>query len=312
MANHFPKISLLNLDWNDLKFFLAVARGGSLTQAAESLDASPSTVSRHIDALEKKLGVTLFLRSQSGYLLSDQGQDMLEPIVAVEQSMMSVERRGHTGDVAQTLSGKVRLATSEGLAAYLVAPQLPEFRRRYPRVQVELVVGVAMVDLHRREADLALRFVNPADQVDGQDFIGIHLGEVRFSAYCSRQLLGNRQPDMLKLADELECIAWSDDTQPMPITAWTRKLFGNKAPLMSSNNMLVQHHAARAGLGIVVLPDYMGETDRDLVRLTVPDHLPMWLNLWVVYHRDLKRSQRVMAMRDFLKDVLKRHLRSQQ
>ena len=311
MANRFPKISLLNLDWNDLKFFLAVARSGSLTQAAEWLDASPSTVSRHIDALEQKLGVTLFIRSQSGYLLSDQGQDMLEPIVAVEQSMMSVERRGHTGDVAQTLSGKVRLATSEGLAAYLVVPQLAEFRRRYPHVQVELVAGVATVDLQRREADLALRFVNPAEQVKGQDFIATHLGQVHFGAYCSRSLIGKREADVLKIAKDMEFIAWSDDMQSLPMTAWLQKLSGNKAALMSSNNLLVQHHAARAGLGIVVLPDYMGNADPDLARLKVPDHLPMWLNLWVVYHRDLKRSQRVMALRDFLKDRLQKHLEKQ-
>jgi DNA-binding transcriptional LysR family regulator len=127
MGNSFPKKPVLDLDWNDLKFFLAVARTGSLTAAAQWLEASPSTVSRHIDTLEQRLGVTLFLRNQTGYVLSDQGQDMLEPVTAIEESMLSVARRSDGADPKSALRGTVRLATSDGLATFLVTRNLKEF-----------------------------------------------------------------------------------------------------------------------------------------------------------------------------------------
>lgn len=304
MANHFPKSSVLDLDWNDLKFFLAVARTGSLTAASQLLGTSPSTVARHIDALEDRLGAKLFLRHQTGYLLSDQGQDVLEPIAVIEHSMLSME--GLKTGLKNTLRGKVRLATSDGLATFLVTPHLLEFWRRHPQVQVELLTSLNIVDLNRREADLALRFVNPAENVNSQDYIGLNLGPVYFRAYCARSLLDARTPDLNLLSNELDYISWTEDWAALPMMGWLSKVFGTKKPLLSSNNLLVHLQAVRAGVGVALLPDYMGADDSTLCELTLPDAISSARDLWLVYHRDLKSSQRVLAMRDFLKDVAQR------
>ncbi len=304
MANRFPKSSVLDLDWNDLKFFLAVARTGGLTAASQLLGASPSTVARHIDALEHRLGTKLFLRHQTGYLLSDQGQDVLEPIAAIEQSMLSMDGLNGSADLKNTLRGKVRLATSDGLATFLVTPHLPEFWARHPQVRVELLTSLNIVDLNRREADLALRFVNPAENHSSQDYIGLNLGPVHFRAYCARSLLGARTPDIDLLSNELDYISWTEDWAALPMMGWLTKVFGSKTPILSSNNLLVHLQAVRAGIGVALLPDYMGADDPTLCELALPDTISSARDLWLVYHRDLKSSQRVLAMRDFLKDVV--------
>ncbi|MGC3981114.1 MAG: LysR family transcriptional regulator [Steroidobacteraceae bacterium] len=312
MGNGFPKTAVLNIDWNDLKYFLAVARSGSLTAAAQTLDSSTSTVSRHIDALEQRMGVKLFLRTQSGYLLSDAGQDILEPVSAIEQSMLAVERRNDASALNSELRGKVRLATSDGLAAYLVAPHLQQFWQRHPQVQVELLTSVAIVDLNRREADLALRFVNPAEQLNAQDYIALNLGAVQFGAYCASKVLPGSSLEVREAAQQLDFISWNESWSSLPMMEWLPNLFGNKVPLLTTNNLLVQHQAARAGLGIALLPDYMGDDDPLLCRLILPENINAQRALWLVYHRDLKNSQRVIAMRDFLKDLVGQRLSKQQ
>jgi DNA-binding transcriptional LysR family regulator len=306
MGNSFPKSSVLDLDWNDLKFFLAVARTGGLTPASQLLGTSPSTVARHIDALENQLGIKLFLRHQTGYRLTDQGQDVLEPIVAIEQSMLSMDGLNSGVASQKTLRGKVRLATTEGLATHLVVPHLHEFWARYPQVQVELLTSVGTVDLKRREADLALRFINPAEHVSTQDYIGLNLGRIHFGVYCAQHLVGKRPRDIKLLANEMEYISWDEDWATLPMMDWLTRLFGSKAPILTSNNFLVHYHAACAGIGVALLPDYMGTADPRLCELALPDDLSTWRELWLVYHRDLKSSQRVLAMRDFLKDVVQR------
>lgn len=304
MAKSFPKNDVLGLDWNDLKFFLAVARAGGLTAAAQELGTSPSTVSRHIEALEQRLGVTLFLRQQTGYLLTDQGKEMLEPIGTVEQSMLTVERRGDSVQQEERISGRVRLATSEGLATFLVAPHLMRFWQRYPLVQVELISGAALVDLGRREADLALRFVNPSEHSASQDYIAMHLGAIHFNPYCARSLVGDNPVDLAQLVEQLDYISWDDDWTSLPMANWIARQFHDKKPILTSNSLIVHYQAVRSGAGLALLPDYIGLQDPLLYKVPLPEHLIPKRDLWLVYHRDLKASQRVIVMRDFLKELV--------
>lgn len=305
MANHFPKKEVYSLDWNDLKFFFAVAQEGSLTAAAEQIGSSPSTVSRHIDALEKRLDVALFLRQQTGYVLTDQGKAVLEQVSVVEQSMHSVQRRGDHSRLDLQLTGKIRIATTEGIAALLIAPNLSEFLLRHPQVQIDLVADTAIVDLNRREADLALRFVNPNIRINDQDYIATYLGKMPFGAYCARRLLNGDSPtDIQSLIPKFDYISWSDEWSNLPMVDWLKTVFESQAPILTSNSLLVQYEAARAGLGIALLPDYMGSSDSLLCKIVLPDDIPSWRELWIVYHRDLKSSQLIVAMRDYLKELV--------
>src|SRR6516162_2201124 len=143
------------MDWDDFKHFLAVARGGSLTAAAHSLKSSPATVSRRVAALERKLGTRLFDRRQSGYSLTEDGELIRVKAEDMEDAVIAAEREALGRDLRAT--GKVRVAASDDIATYLIAPSLGQFRRLYPGIMLEIVAQRDVVNLSRREADIALR-----------------------------------------------------------------------------------------------------------------------------------------------------------
>lgn len=292
-----------SFDWNDLKYFLAVARFGGLSAAAVELGGSPSTVSRHILALERHLGVRLFLRQQSGYLLSDEGTSLFERVVAVERSTDAVARGTAGHPQLDGVSGVVRLAAPESLAVHLVTPHLPQLHARHPRLQVELVVGQAQADLSRREADLALRLVDPSGQRASRDHVARQLGRMPFGLYASPQAHpGDGAPWR-----ERNYINWNTAWIHIPTAEWLERMYSPRAPVFSSNSLDVQIAAARTGLGLVLIPSYIGDADPALRRVPVDETLPH-RDVWLVYHRDLKGSSRVLAMKAFLVDLLARKL----
>src|SRR6266478_5030445 len=147
------------MEWDDLKYFLAVARAGSLADSAHSLKTSPATVGRRIAALETRLGARLFDRKQTGYTLTESGEAILSKAEEVEEAVLSVERETLGRDLRA--NGRVRLATSDELAATLIAPHFSEFRRLYPNILLEVVGRLDLANLSRREADVSLRTARP-------------------------------------------------------------------------------------------------------------------------------------------------------
>lgn len=283
------------MDWNNLKFFLAVARFGGLTPAASHLATSVSTVSRHIDAMESTLGVRLFLRRQRGYLLTDAGAMLLERVADVERSMQAVERQG---DAIKELTGVVRLATFESLAHYLLVPQLHKFTSRYPQLQLEILVNRNLADLSRREADLALRIINPNIDEHEPDNIVQYVGSFRFELYCTPTALARVEGDWQKLPH----ISWDAAWFRLPMVNWLQQLFPHQAPILRSNTMQTHVLAASSEMGAALLPSFIGDQHQGLIKATT---IPMDTHqeLWLSYHRDLKASSRVMAMRDFILEI---------
>ncbi|GHD62109.1 LysR family transcriptional regulator [Jeongeupia chitinilytica] len=286
------------LDWNDLKFFLAVARGGGLTPAAQVLGTSASTVSRHVDALEARLGVRLFMRQQRGYLLTDEGSALFGQVAEVERATQAVERqRGGLGDA---VSGLIKVATSETLGNHLLAPNLAGFAARHPRAQVELVVSRHLADLSRREADLALRMMEPDAPVIGTDYIAHALGKVYFGLYAAPALL-SAHPDWRTMP----YMTWDESWAHYSMGNWLVGQFGGREPLLRANNLQAQYAAARSGLGLVMLPRFLGDAD-PLLRPVPGTPVPAGRDLWLVYHRDLKASRRVQAMRRYIGELVAR------
>lgn len=299
----------LAFDWNDLKFFLAVAQHGGLSGAASELDTSPSTVSRHIAALEERLGVTLFLRQQTGYLLTDDGSNLLQHVEQVEQAMTAVERNGNLS-AQQEVSGQVRLATTEMLAIHLIVPHLPEFRARYPKLQVDINVALTRANLSRREADLALRIVAPTPDDGGGDYIANRVGKLDFGIYCATGLLPTgaaSSKDDSTGWQALDYISWDDSWADLPTAKWLHSVFSGKRPAVVCNSLQAQYAAVRAGLGVGMLPCFICDRDPDIRRLDA-DSASLSRDLWLLYHRDLKASRRVVAMRDFVTELVRTQL----
>lgn len=287
--NRFPNMKNLAFDWNELKFFLAVARGGGLSGAAAALGTSASTVSRHIDAMELRIGRTLFLRQQSGYALTDDGSEMMAHVEQVEQAMAVAEHTARR-PAHQEASGVVRLATTEMLAQYLVAPKLPALRALHPALRVELDIALGAVSLSRREADLALRMAAPDDGAG--DYIAKRIGKLDFGLY--------RAAGAAHGCDDY--ISWDGAWDGLPMATSLRAAFGGKAPVLSCNSLPTQIAAARSGVGAAMLPCFIGDTDPELLRME-RQAVPVTRELWLVYHRDLKASLRVQAMAAFLNEI---------
>jgi DNA-binding transcriptional LysR family regulator len=288
MANSIPKIGNIDFDWNDLKYALTVARFGGLSHAAKLLGTSASTVSRHIQQLETSLGQTLFLRQQSGYLLTDQGKEVLELIAGVEQALLALDRHQKPEASSEHVSGLVRLASAELLATHLIIPHLPELYAAHPNLQVEILIDIRLADLNRREADLALRLIAAGGKINDQDYIAHAVGNMEFAAYASR---------IHEVGDQY--ISWGQDWTHLASAEWLAQQFKTQPAVLGVNSANAQLQAVKHGIGIALLPRYLGDADPDLREIEF-SKTQFSRDLWLVYHRDLKASRRVQLMREFL------------
>lgn len=282
------------MDWNDLRYFLCVARSGSLTQAAGELDVSQSTVSRRIGEFEASLGISLFARSQTGYLLTDEGREVLRLAEQVEDGIMALER-GAAG-IDNTPAGTVRLATSENLATDLIIPAMPAFKARYPGICLEIITSTVTAELGRREADIALRVVRPSRG----NLKVRRVGHMTYSVYGSRKYLDGHPPVEGQPLGGRHFIAWDDNHAHLPAAAWLAREYPGCAIALVTSSLPAQIAAVRAGLGLAVIPDFLA-TEDDFVRVIASDRV-FSNELWLVTHADLVASARIRAVSDFIAD----------
>ncbi|MGN6093020.1 MAG: LysR family transcriptional regulator [Luteibacter jiangsuensis] len=282
------------MDWNDLRFFLSVARSGSLTQTAAAMGVSQSTVSRRIGELEASVGMTLFARHATGYFLTDEGREVLRHAEVVEDGILALER-GAAG-LDKTPTGTVRVATSENLATDLIIPALPAFRERFPGICLELITSNTTANLSRREADIALRVVRP----ERGNLKVRRVGHMTYSVYGSRDYLDTHPAIPGEPLEGRHAITWDESHAHLPAANWLAQTHpGCKVALVATS--LPAHIAAvRAGLGLAVIPDFLAAGD-DLVRVVPPEEL-FSNEVWLVTHADLVASARVRAVSEFLAD----------
>ncbi|RZI85744.1 MAG: LysR family transcriptional regulator [Rubrivivax sp.] len=311
MQKRFPKMQSpsgdhdadeapLGFDWNDLKYFLAVARHGGLSKAALQLNTSASTVSRHIGALEGRLQVRLFVRLSTGYLLTDAGSELFDRVAEVERSTHAVERRSSVAGEADKVTGLLRLAASDSVGVLLLTPRLPLLRQRHPGLRVELTLGHAQADLSRREADVALRIFDANLTGAHPDHVVHRIADMALGLYASPNVLAGRDPGQLDWRNA-DHIAWDLNWRHLASGKWLAKAFPSRPPVFTTNSVTAQLAAIQVGLGVGVLPDFVARTDPSLVRLPV-DTSELTRELWLVYHRDLRGSRRVQALREFIEE----------
>lgn len=255
-------------DWDDLRFFLAVARTGSTIAAARVLGVNQTTVSRRIGDLEARLGVRLFDRLREGFRLRPDAASMVE---AAERIEAEVTAFADMGAALGRGPERIRVTTNEPLANAVFAPAMMAFHARWPDVRVELVVSPRVLDLGRGEADVALRAWN---QPDDPELIARRVADAHWGVYCSRDYARfNGVPRNLGALAEHPAVLLDDPSgmrlfEIAPLRSMDRR--------GSLNDLCI---AARAGLGVVSLPCVLGDTLPDLVRCFVqPDPVtPIWL-----------------------------------
>ncbi len=284
------------MNWDDLRFFLAIADAGHLAGAARTLGVNHSTVFRRLNALESTLGARLFDRLPDGYVLTDAGEAIHRHAASAQAAVHALERTALGADYE--LTGLVRLTAPPNLAIDYVARALPAFEDAYPGIRVELVVSDSDFDLGRREADIALRATTrPPEHLVGRRLMRVPWLVFGSEAYVARH---GRPADMTDLAGH-RFVNCDDRFLRLAVFRWMRETFEPQQFVHAANDLTTMAAIAVAGLGLAILPC-------DQVR---PDLEPLFpvdpafaSDLWLLTHPDLRKVARIRATVDFLGERL--------
>jgi DNA-binding transcriptional LysR family regulator len=284
-------------DWDDIRFFLAVARAGSLSAAARALRTSQPTVGRRIDALEARLNAKLFDRHRAGLGLTEAGRSIWEVANQMETAALAVQR--HVQGEDGKLQGSVRISVTEGMGAIWLTPHLMRFQRENPAITVEIVSDNAVVDLARGGADIALRLARPHQP----DLVARRVGYLTLRLYAApsyTSVFG--VPRTLDELFEHKLVDFSWIYASTRANRW-RELASKHANIAyRSNSSLAQLNAVICGFGIGLLPSYVEDLYPSLVPI-VPHVAWPQQEIWLVSHADMRRNARVRCALDYLGDL---------
>ena len=287
-----------DFDWSLIRSFLAALDHGSLLGAARALSSSQPTIGRHIAELEAQLGVVLFERTGRGLLPSEVALRLADSARAMETGALQLARG--VSMARTSVSGTIRLSASQPVACVLLPPLLARMRLALPEVQVELVVSNEVSNLLRREADIALRMVQP----DQATLIAKRIGRVTLGAYAHRDYLRRRgtprQPAELATHD----LIGQDQSGAMlqGFAAFGLPLQREHFALRT-DDLIAYCEAVRAGLGVGFIADYLARTDSALVPLLPMLKMPS-IPMWLAVHREIRTSRRIREVYDFLSDAV--------
>jgi DNA-binding transcriptional LysR family regulator len=288
--------------WDDLRYVLAIARAGNLRAAARALGVDHSTMFRRLNALERALGAKLFERLPDGYAATESGRRLVEAAERIETETLALDRELSGRDTR--LSGQLRVTASETLAFRALTDEIARFRQRHPGIEVALAVDNRVYDLSRREADVALRATRPREG----DLFGRRLADIRWGFYASPAYLAQHKPVKRRAdLDRHAFIGWIEGAAATKANSWLGREVPSSAIGFRTSGIFNQYVAAKAGLGIALLPRYLGDPDEALTRLPVaPEGLTT--ELWLITHRSLKDTARVRAFMETVGDGLRHRL----
>jgi len=284
----------MSLDWNDLQYFLSVARTGRLTEAARRLGTDHATVSRRVKALETALAARLFERSPRGYALTEAGERLLVHAERMESSAARMQSEIAGENMA--LGGAVRLGAPDGFGSYFLAPRIGTLTRQYPGLDLQIVAMPRVFSLSKREADIAIGFHRPTE---GR-LVSRKLTDYRLHLYASRSYLACHDP--IESRDDLAghlVIGYIPDLIFAPELDYLPQVSPQIKPRLTSTNLIAQMRATAAGTGLCVLPDFMAVENADL-RPVLPNQIDIVRTFWLVLHADLRDTARVRAVADFI------------
>ena len=265
------------VDWDGLQVFLAVARTGRISLAARRLEVEHTTVARRVSALEAELGVPLFYRTKAGYQLTAHGQNALAQAEAMERAALAVTARAREGSSAT--AGIVRVAMAPEFASHWLAPKLPAFCTEHPQIRLQILVGTRQRDLSRGEAELAIQTPRPRQQ----GLVAVRLAHASCGLYASKALAGGGRwqitsRDTLR---GLPLLIYTPALQMLQDAPWFQTLLTSAVVALESNSTHVLLAAARAGVGMAVLPRFVARGDREVIAVLadVAAH-----DMWLITH----------------------------
>ena len=276
-------------NWDDMRFFLAVAREGSISAASRVLEVNHTTVSRRIQSLEDRHGVRLFERTAEGYSMTEAGAEIFDLSIDLEKRNLAASRILFGQD--QRLNGPVNLTMPHDIFEHVLTDDICEFTRLYPEIEINLQVAKGLKDLGRREADLAIRLTpNPPDYLVGQRVV-----DLQHAIYA---------PASTDLDSGPRLVLWSDEQQ---LPDWAKQHFPTAQVALRVDDLYSMYSAVEAGIGIAHMPCYEPDSIADPGVIKLPHSVARsdW-GVWVLSHVDLRKTARIQLCRKFLIDALKR------
>src|SRR5246500_4047687 len=283
-----PKRTMI--DWDDVRYFLAVARGGSVRAAAGRLGVNHSTVLRRIAQLEARLGAHMFEKLPSGYRLTEAGEEVLELANQMEASSHQLETRVFGRD--QSVRGRLRVALAPTLATHLLMPDFADFARLHPEVEIEILASGELVNLTNRQADVAIRVVYDRSTLP-LNLHGLKGPELFGGVYMSRDRLAAWRAGA---PDPIRWIVIS--IHGIPDWGSEVEVRTQGVPFRTTDGE-AQIVAVRQGLGMTTLPCFVGDADPLLVRVPGTD-LHMHGTLWVLTQGETRKTKRVRLFTEFV------------
>jgi len=289
--------------WDHYRTFLAVLQEGSLSGAARHLGLKQPTVGRHIDALEKALGVPLFTRAQDGVTATDAAQE-LRPHAEHMATLADAIQRAASGP-RDELHGTIRISASEVIGAEVLPPILTALRRAHPALTIELILSNRPDDLLRREADIAIRMFQPRQEA----LLAQRIGTIMFGLHAHKRYLEQYgTPAGLADLQRHTLIGFDRENEFIRSLSQKNPAFGRENFALRTDSDLAQLAAIRAGYGIGVCQIGLARRDRDLVHL-MPKIVAVPLDTWVVMHEDLRHVRRCRVTFDALTKGLRDYIK---
>lgn len=284
----------LRYNWDDILFFLEVARTRNLARAGQKLRVDHTTVSRRVRELERSLNTTLFKRSKAGFSLTEAGLRLLQFAEGMESNANAIVETVVGSEKADAF-GAVRIASMEGIGSMYLTGCIADFNKIYPSIQVELITDTRLLDMTRREADIFVSFFKPK----GRRLSVKKIGEFKIFLYASSNYLEQHpRPADLKDLENHGFIDFIDEHILIKENRWLSDILRPTHVVFKSTSLVSQFIAASNGLGIAMLPSYVAAHDRDLCPV-LPGYFSV-RDIWLSVHEDLLHIRRVKAVINFL------------
>jgi DNA-binding transcriptional LysR family regulator len=282
-------------DWNDLRYFLAVAQEGSTLAGSRALRVDQSTVQRRLAELQRQLGLVLVKRERQGYRLTDTGRMLLLDAQQVQEAIRGFEKRAL--DARDAVSGVVRVTCPEPLAARLSrSPLIDRFHALHPGLRVEFVLSDRYLDLTKGEADVALR----SGDTDDGELVGRKIGDSLWAVYASKEYVATRGRP--RAVDDLAghaLLGLDHSMQQHRAAIWLGRVAPTSSIVARNTSVLGLLNSAKAGLGLAPLPAAIADAEADLVRVLGP--IEELTRIWrILTTRELRHQARVAAFFDYI------------
>lgn len=291
----------INENWEDIKFFLALAKTGKLQRAAKLIKSNHTTVYRRIKNFEERFNVQLFESTSEGYLMTSAGEDLLRKVEGLEDRMNDIF--GSIQGLDNTVKGRVTLTTTHSIAATVLPKILLKLNSQWPSLEIDLKVSNQFFNLTNREADIAIR---PSSDVP-EHLIGRKVGQIDFGLFASKEYIRQfkTKKGLLKHLEDRNFIGLDNSLSHLKSCKWFNQMVSEDSQVLRVDNVNIMGKMCAEGLGLAVLPTYYKKTFKNLELVLMPEEF-IGSDLWILTHKSISKTPRIKTCTEFLFKELKK------